>query len=230
MPSANDIRAAMQVRRTKEREGRQPVTGTLKSKRSRTVPLPGWLTAHLADYLADTRPHGDTPTAPLWPSRKYGGGHRGRRPAVSGAFGLVAAVGNGHLLRHDHEACPGGNRLARQQACQNRGRRHANTSEPRRSAARPRPYVRGATALGGRSLYASVEMVGAQQLYPDVPEQDGGALNTLPESPAAAKPDTTPSNVLRLLGGRRVSCRRRWQQACDGMRLLDEVVDEPGHR
>ena len=195
MPSANDIRAAVQVRRTKEREGRQPVTGTLKSKRSRrTVPLPGWLTAHLADYLADTRPHGDTPTAPLWPSRKYGGGRRGRRPAVSGAFGLVAAVGNGHLLRHDHEACL--------EAIGLPASRPARTADDGTAI----PANRGVRLHDLRHTFAVLQLSAGVHfmqvskwlghssftltldVYGDyVPEQDGGALNTLPEPPAAAK-------------------------------------------
>ena len=54
-PGANTIRAAVQVRGTKDRKGGQWVTGTLKSKRSRrTVPLPAWLAAKMADYLAAT--------------------------------------------------------------------------------------------------------------------------------------------------------------------------------
>ncbi|PRC52057.1 site-specific integrase, partial [Mycobacterium sp. ITM-2017-0098] len=41
------------VQRTKERKGGQWVSGTPKSKKSkRTVPLPPWLAARLADYLA----------------------------------------------------------------------------------------------------------------------------------------------------------------------------------
>lgn len=63
--------------RTKERKGGQWLTGTPKSKKSkRTVPLPSWLAAELVDYLADTHSRADDPTAPLWPSRKNGGGHR----------------------------------------------------------------------------------------------------------------------------------------------------------
>ena len=51
----------------------------LKSAKSaRTVPLPPWLAARMADYLAEMHPRADEPTAPLWPNRKNGGGHRAR--------------------------------------------------------------------------------------------------------------------------------------------------------
>jgi hypothetical protein len=48
------------------------------------VPLPGWLAAKLADYLASEHPRANEQTAPLWPSRKNGGGYRakGARYAV----------------------------------------------------------------------------------------------------------------------------------------------------
>ena len=84
-PAPGQARAAVQVRRTKDRKGGQWVTGTLKSKRSRrTVSLPAWLAATMADYLADTHPRAAEPTAPLWPSRRNGGGYRaeGQRYAV----------------------------------------------------------------------------------------------------------------------------------------------------
>lgn len=70
-------KATVTVRRTKKRRGGDWVIGTPKSKRStnRVVPLPGWLAAKLADYLADVHPRGNpqspanSPTAPLWPGR-----------------------------------------------------------------------------------------------------------------------------------------------------------------
>lgn len=35
-----------------------------------TVPLPPWLAARMADYLAETHPHAAESTAPLWPGRE----------------------------------------------------------------------------------------------------------------------------------------------------------------
>lgn len=74
------IKASVNVRRTKKRKGGVWVAGTLKSKRSRrTVPLPDWLAARMADYLANEHPYGNpqsdayNPSAPLWPNRIKGG-------------------------------------------------------------------------------------------------------------------------------------------------------------
>ena len=67
-----------------------------QSKKSRrTVPLPSWLAQRLADYLAETHPHTDAPTAPLWPSRKNGGRYRakGERYAVSLDWSTPLALG-----------------------------------------------------------------------------------------------------------------------------------------
>lgn len=79
------VKASVRVERVKNRVAGNWVTGVPKSERStRTVPLPGWLAAKMADYLANDHPRADEPTAPLWPSRKNGGGHRakGTRYAV----------------------------------------------------------------------------------------------------------------------------------------------------
>lgn len=88
-------KCTVRVRRTKERKGGQWVTGTLKSKRSRRdVPLPGWLAGKMADYLAE-HPRRHEPTAPLWPSRKNGGGYRakGQRYAVPLDWSQPLAMG-----------------------------------------------------------------------------------------------------------------------------------------
>jgi integrase len=78
-------KCSVRVDRTKIRKEGTWTTGTPKSKRSRrTVPLPGWLAHRMADYLADVHPRAAEPTAPLWPSRRNGGGYRakGARYAV----------------------------------------------------------------------------------------------------------------------------------------------------
>ncbi len=62
---------SVRVERTKtrgKRAGEGWVVGTPKSKRSRrTVPLPGWLAAKMADYLAIIHPRAGETDAPLWP-------------------------------------------------------------------------------------------------------------------------------------------------------------------
>jgi integrase len=67
----------VRVQRTKSPRKREWVTSTPKSKTSkRTVPLPPWLTARMANYLAEIHPYSDTPTAVLWPRRLGGDGNR----------------------------------------------------------------------------------------------------------------------------------------------------------
>ncbi|UCZ61465.1 tyrosine-type recombinase/integrase [Mycolicibacterium phocaicum] len=85
------VKGSVRVERVKNRisGGIDPETGKRrpgiwieeppKSERStRTVPLPGWLATKMADYLANDHPRADEPTAPLWPSRKNGGGYRAK--------------------------------------------------------------------------------------------------------------------------------------------------------
>jgi integrase len=89
-------RCSVNVRRTKGRKNGAWVIGTLKSKKSRrTVPLPPWLATKLADYLATDHPGATEPTAPLWPSRKNGGGYRaeGVRYAVPLDWSQPLAMG-----------------------------------------------------------------------------------------------------------------------------------------
>jgi integrase len=68
--------AHINVQRAKKRRAGHWVTDTLKSAKSRrTVPLPPWLAARMADYLAE-HPRRDETTAPLWPNRALGGERR----------------------------------------------------------------------------------------------------------------------------------------------------------
>jgi integrase len=63
-PSPAGVRAHVHVQRAKKRCGGRWVVDTLKSAKSvRTVPLPGWLAARMADYLSE-HPRTDEPTAP----------------------------------------------------------------------------------------------------------------------------------------------------------------------
>ena len=80
------LRGTVRVQRTKTRRKAEWVTGTPKSKTSRrTVPLPPWLAARMADYLAPnhlvwSHPAADNPDAPLWPRRLHG--NQNRKPAL----------------------------------------------------------------------------------------------------------------------------------------------------
>jgi hypothetical protein len=57
-------RAHIDVRRAKKRRAGEWVTDTLKTAKSkRTVPLPGWLAERMRDYLDNTHPAADTPSA-----------------------------------------------------------------------------------------------------------------------------------------------------------------------
>jgi len=79
----NSVRCTVRVERTKTTRHGEWVTSTPKSKRSnRTVPLPPWLAARLADYLADVHPHGNRPQAPLFPRRLHGGVRRKGEPVA----------------------------------------------------------------------------------------------------------------------------------------------------
>lgn len=76
VPAGAPVRASVNVWRAKKRRGGRWVADTPKSAKSRrTVPLPPWLAARMADYLAD-HPRTDEPTAPLWPNRALGGARR----------------------------------------------------------------------------------------------------------------------------------------------------------
>jgi integrase len=51
--AGSPVKCVVRIERTKVRRGSEWLTGTPKSARSRrTVPLPGWLAAKIADYLA----------------------------------------------------------------------------------------------------------------------------------------------------------------------------------
>ena len=72
VPVGAQPKCSVRVERTKtkgKRAGEGWIVGTPKSKRSRrTVPLPGWLAAKMADYLTYVHPRAAGPDAPLWPA------------------------------------------------------------------------------------------------------------------------------------------------------------------
>ncbi|QEO10227.1 site-specific integrase [Protaetiibacter larvae] len=70
----NLLRRTVDVKRTYQYTRAGWVEGTPESDKStRTVPLRRALVDDLTTYLAEP-PHGDDPTAPLWPGRNYAGG------------------------------------------------------------------------------------------------------------------------------------------------------------
>lgn len=99
-PAAPNV--TVKVRRAKHRRDGAWVVGTLKTKNSRrNVRLEPGLAAKMVDYLRETHPYGNqasaayNATAPLWPSRKNGGGYRatGQRYAVPLDWGSPLALG-----------------------------------------------------------------------------------------------------------------------------------------
>ncbi|OAN40337.1 tyrosine-type recombinase/integrase [Mycolicibacterium iranicum] len=198
---APGARCEVNVRRTKDRKNGEWQTGTLKSKKSRrTVPLPPWLATKLADYLATDHPRADEPTAPLWPSRNNGGGYRakGERYAVPLDWSQPLAMGTFYdtILKAALEAVG------------------LPASRPATPTA---PATRGVRLHDLRHTFAVLQLsVGTHFMqvskwlghstftltldtYGDyIPEQDGGALNTLPEPPAPARPVEAISNVVPL--------------------------------
>lgn len=168
-------RCSVNVQRTKDRKGGEWVTGTLKSKRSRrAVPLPGWLAERMVTYLAE-HPRADELTAPLWPSRKNGGGYRatGQRYAVPLDWSRPLALGAFYdtIMKPALEAV--GLPASRPATQANTGhcdntsnRRHTGGS--RGTSPRPTPHLRGSPALGGGPLHAGVEVAGALDLHLDL--------------------------------------------------------------
>lgn len=200
-------RCVVHVRRSKKRRERVWVVDTLKSARSaRTVPLPPWLATRLADYLADDHPRANEPTAPLWPNRALGGSrHRGQlavapldfsEPIDTGAFyknlfrPALAAVG-----------LP------------------ASMPATTREDGTPVPAVEGVRFHDLRHTFATLQLSAGTHFmqvskwlghstftltldtYGDyIPEQDGGALNMLPEPPAPVQQADAASNVVPMFG------------------------------
>jgi integrase len=81
------VRSSVRVQRTKTRRKAEWITGTPKSKtRRRAVPLPPWLAARMADYVATEHERANEPTAPLWPRRLHG--NQNRKPQLNWAAPL----------------------------------------------------------------------------------------------------------------------------------------------
>jgi len=190
------------VHRAKKRRDGKWIADTLKSARStRTVPLPPWLTERIADYLATDHLRADEPTAPLWPNRALGGSRSQGQLAVA-------------PLDFSEPVDPGAF--------------YKNLMKPALDAVglpASRPATAGAPAIQGvrlhdlRHTFATLQLSAGVHFmqvskwlghstftltldtYGDyIPEQDGGALNTLPEPPAPVRQAEAPSNVVPLFG------------------------------
>ena len=184
-------RCSVNVRRTKGRKNGAWIVGTLKSKKSRrTVPLPPWLAERIADYLATDHPRANESTAPLWPSRKNGGGYRaeGARYAVPLDWSQPLALGAFYdtILKPALEAVGlPASRPATATAPATRGvRLHdlRHTFAVLQLSAGTH-FMQVSKWLGHSTFTLTLDTYGDY-----IPEQDGGALNTLPEPPAPMEP------------------------------------------
>ncbi|ACC42849.1 prophage integrase [Mycobacterium marinum M] len=200
---APEPRCSVNVRRTKDRKNGAWITGTLKSKKSRrTVPLPPWLAERMADYLATDHPRANEPTAPLWPSRNNGGGHRakGQRYAVPLDWSQPLAMGTFYdtIVKPALEAVAlPASRPATKDAPATRGvRLHdlRHTFAVLQLSAGTH-FMQVSKWLGHSTFTLTLDTYGDY-----IPEQDGGALNTLPEPPAPVRPTETVNNVVNLFG------------------------------
>ena len=202
LPFTPGPNCSVKVARTKDRNNGEWVTGTPKSKKSRrTVPLPAWLAERMADYLAE-HPRANEATAPLWPSRRNGGGYRavGHRYAVPLDWSQPLAMGTSYdtIFRPALEAVG------------------LPSSRP---ATKGNPATRGVRLHDLRHTFAVLQLSNGEHLmqvskwlghstftltldvYGDyIPEEDGGASNNLPGPPALAKQPELPSNVVQLFG------------------------------
>lgn len=179
-------RCSANVRRTKERKGGQWVVGTLKSKKSRrTVPLPPWLAERMGEYLATDHPRANESTAPLWPSRNNGGGYRakGARYAVPLDWSQPLAMGAFYdtIFKPAFEAV--GLPASRPATATDPAARGIRLHDLRHTFAvlqlsAGTHFMQVSKWLGHSTFTLTLDTYGDY-----IPEQDGGAANTLPEPP-----------------------------------------------
>jgi integrase len=201
-PGPNTLKATVNVQRAKKRKGGEWISVALKTAKSqRAVPLPGWLAERMRDYLDNTHPRRHEAAAPLWPNRALGGARRRGCRAVA-PLDFSEPVDTGafykNLLRPALEAVG------------------LPASRP---ATKDAPAVQGVRLHDLRHTFATLQLSAGVHfmqvskwlghstftltldVYGDyIPEEDGGALNNLPEPPAPAKQADLPSNVVQLFG------------------------------
>jgi integrase len=200
-------KCTVNVIRAKKRRDSVWVPDTLKSAKSeRTVPLPGWLGERMRDYLDNTHPRSDEPTAPLWPNRALGGARpRGCRavapldysePVDTGAFyknvlrPALEAVGlpasQPAYTRDD------GTPVAKVEGVRLHDLRHTFATLQLSAGVH---FMQVSKWLGHSTFTLTLDVYGDY-----MPEEDGGAANNLPEPPAPAKAAEAGSNVISLFG------------------------------
>jgi integrase len=187
------------VRRAKKRQGGNWVVDTLKSTKSqRTVPLPPWLATRLADYLAE-HPHGNNPQAPLWPNRALGGARRRGCRAIA-PLDYSEPVDMGALYKNlfrpalvdvglpatglpaSRPATRGtdGTPVAAIQGVRLHDLRHTFATLQQSAGVH---FMQVSRWLGHSTYTLTLDVYGDY-----IPEEDGGALNTLPEPTALPTP------------------------------------------
>lgn len=203
------VRCAVQVRRTKERKNGQWVTTTPKSRKSRrTVPLPPWLAERMQAYLADDHPCADEPTAPLWPTRKNGGGYRaaGTRYAVPLDWSQPLAMGAFYDTIFRPALVAVGLPASAPAQGDTPAVRGVRIHDLRHSMATMQlmagtHFMQVSKWLGHSTFTLTLDTYGDW-----IPEEDGGAGNLLPPPPSATPQPSAqvpePSNVVQLFGRR----------------------------
>lgn len=178
------VQCSVRVQRTKERKGGEWVTSTPKSKKSRrSVPLPSWLAERMLAYVRQVHPRADEPTAPLWSSRKNGGGYRqaGERYAVPLDWSQPLAMGTFYdtILKPALSAVglPASQPATETEPAQHGVRLHdlRHTFATMQLMAGVR-FMQVSRWLGHGTFTLTLDTYGDW-----IPEEDGGALNNLPE-------------------------------------------------
>lgn len=192
-PGPTGPTALVHVRRAKKRRGGLWGTDSLKSAKSRrTVPLPPWLAAKLADYLAE-HPRAAEATAPLWPNRALGGARRRGCRAIA-PLDYTEPVDTGafykNVLRPALEAvglpasrpaytCDDGTVVPAVEGVRLHDLRHTFAALQLSAGVH---FMQVGQWLGHSTYTLTLDVYGDY-----IPEQDGGGRNTLPEPPTPAK-------------------------------------------
>jgi integrase len=204
-PGPKGMRAHVLVRRAKKRRAGEWVTDTLKSAKSaRTVPLPVWLAERMADYLAETHPRADEPTAPLWPNRVLGGSRRRGRltvapldysePVDTSAFYknvLRPALTTVGLPASKPAMTLGdGTTVPAVEGVRLHDLRHSFATLQLSAGVH---FMQVSKWLGHSTFTLTLDVYGDW-----IPEQEGGAANDLPEPSAPQRPTEASANVVNL--------------------------------
>lgn len=169
------------------------------------MPLPTWLAERMRAYLAEHHPRANEPTAPLWPSRKNGGGYRaaGERYAVPLDWSQPLAMGSFYdtIFRPALVAvglpasAPADGDTPATRGVRLHDLRHTFATMQLMSGTH---FMQVSKWLGHSTFTLTLDTYGDW-----IPEEDGGAGNNLPEPTAVAMtPTAEPSNVVPIFGQR----------------------------